>query len=56
MQELLSDYEKVFEMFRSECARLTDTGLSEIVACEEGKKATVRWGILSFGIEFDNYK
>lgn len=45
LQELLYNYEKVFGMFRSECARLTDTGLDKIVTYEEGKKATVRWGI-----------
>lgn len=45
LQELLSNYEEVFEMFGSECARLTDNDLDEIVTYEEGKKATIRWGI-----------
>jgi uncharacterized damage-inducible protein DinB len=47
LQELLSNYEKVFEMFKSECTRLTDTGLDKVVTFghENEKQATIRWGI-----------
>ncbi|UOQ94799.1 DinB family protein [Halobacillus shinanisalinarum] len=47
LQELLSDYEKVYEMFRSECTYLTDNDLDKVVTFgnENEKQATIRWGI-----------
>ncbi|MCM3731534.1 DinB family protein [Fictibacillus nanhaiensis] len=42
---LLSEYEEVYDLFRSQCFELTDTDLDRIVAYEKGKGATVRWGI-----------
>ncbi|MCF6409481.1 DinB family protein [Pseudalkalibacillus salsuginis] len=45
LQELLNDYKKVFNMFKSECAQLTERDLDRIVVYEDGKKATIRWGI-----------
>jgi hypothetical protein len=43
----LFDYEKVFEMFRSECTRLTDNDLDKVVTFghENEKQATIRWRI-----------
>ncbi|WP_408011610.1 DinB family protein [Pseudalkalibacillus sp. A8] len=45
LEELLHDYKKVFDMFKSECIYLTDQDLDRIVVYEDGKKATIRWGI-----------
>lgn len=47
LQELLSNYEQVFEMFKSECVGLTDTDLDKVVTFghKNEKQATIRWGV-----------
>ncbi len=45
LQDLLSNYQDVFDMFRSECMRLNDNDLDRMVTYGNGEGATVRWGI-----------
>jgi uncharacterized damage-inducible protein DinB len=45
LETLLTDYDDVFNMFQSICYQLTDSELDKIVEYENGKKATIRWGI-----------
>lgn len=43
--ELLSDYNVVQEMFYKECKKLSKEDLNKVVTYENGKNATIRWGI-----------
>ncbi|QNU39227.1 DinB family protein [Geobacillus sp. 44B] len=45
LETLLTDYDDVFNMFESVCYQLTDSELNKIVEYENGKEATIRWGI-----------
>lgn len=45
LERLLSDYDEIFHMFKSICYLLTDIQLDKTVDYEDGKKATLRWGI-----------
>lgn len=45
LERLLSDYDTVFNMFKSICFQLTDSQLNKTVNYEDGKTATIRWGI-----------
>jgi uncharacterized damage-inducible protein DinB len=45
LETLLTDYDDVFNMFKSVCYQLTDSELDKIVEYENGKEATIRWGI-----------
>jgi len=43
--ELLSNYKVVQEMFYKECKKLSEENLNKVVKYEDGKNATIRWGI-----------
>ncbi|MFD1067984.1 DinB family protein [Oceanobacillus locisalsi] len=45
LKKLLSDYDEVFDMLQSICYQLKDNQLNTIVHYEDGKEATIRWGI-----------
>lgn len=45
LERILSDYDEVFNMFKSICFQLTDNQLNKIVEYENGVTATIRWGI-----------
>jgi len=45
IDQLLQDYAEVFHYFRRECLRLKDKDLKVVVDYEDGKKATIQWGI-----------
>lgn len=45
LDQLLQDYEEVFQQFRQECLRLRDEDLKTVVGYEDGKQATIQWGI-----------
>ncbi|WP_230126265.1 DinB family protein [Bacillus sp. CECT 9360] len=44
-ETLLTEYDKVFRMLTAVCFQLTDNHLNNKVEYEDGKEATVRWGI-----------
>lgn len=43
--ELLNNYKVVQEMFYKECKKLSKEDLNKVVKYEDGKNATIRWGI-----------
>ncbi|WP_244658485.1 DinB family protein [Priestia megaterium] len=43
--DLINSYEKVQMMFRLECIKISEKDLTKVVSYENGKTATVRWGI-----------
>lgn len=43
--DLIDSYDKVQAMFRLECTKLSEEGLNNVVSYENGKTATIRWGI-----------
>ncbi|MEC0665476.1 DinB family protein [Priestia flexa] len=43
--DLLDSYDKVQTMFRLECTKLSKEDLNNVVSYENGKTATIRWGI-----------
>ncbi|MGG2014190.1 DinB family protein [Bacillus sp. S10(2024)] len=45
LERILSDYDEVFNMFKSICFQLTDKQLNKIVNYENEETATIRWGI-----------
>ncbi|HZH58496.1 MAG TPA: DinB family protein [Metabacillus sp.] len=45
IDQLLQDYDEVYQHFRRECLRLKDKDLKVVVDYEDGKKATIQWGI-----------
>lgn len=45
IDQLLHDYDEVFQYFQKECLRLKDEDLKVVVDYEDGKKATIQWGI-----------
>ncbi|OYD07978.1 DinB family protein [Paludifilum halophilum] len=45
LEELLSRYDRVQEMFREACLGLSDADLARKVPYENGADATLRWGI-----------
>lgn len=45
LERILSDYDEVFNMFKSICFQLTDKQLNKLVDYENGTTATIRWGI-----------
>ncbi|WP_194165679.1 DinB family protein [Oceanobacillus sp. CFH 90083] len=45
LEKLLSDYDDVFYMIQSICYQLKDNQLNTTVNYEDGKEATIRWGI-----------
>jgi uncharacterized damage-inducible protein DinB len=45
LERLLSDYDDVFKMFKSICYQLTDIQIDKTIDYEDGKQATIRWGI-----------
>ncbi|HFK1529157.1 hypothetical protein CON42_08435 [Bacillus thuringiensis] len=45
LKSLFTDYDDVFNMFKSTCYRLTNSELNKIVSYENEKNATIQWGI-----------
>lgn len=45
LEELLESYDRVQTWFRDVCLGLTDEDLDRVVDYEDGKTATIRWGI-----------
>ncbi|PRX39676.1 putative damage-inducible protein DinB [Planifilum fimeticola] len=45
LEELLESYDRVQTWFRDVCLELTDEDLDRVVDYEDGKTATIRWGI-----------
>ncbi|SEB22540.1 DinB family protein [Bacillus nitratireducens] len=45
INELIKAYDRVQEMFHLECTRLSEDDLNQVVSYENGKQATIRWGI-----------
>lgn len=45
LEALLTEYDQVFRMFKQVCYELTDRDLMKVVTYENGKGATIRWGI-----------
>ncbi len=45
LEDLLSAYEYVLEQLKEECRKRTDAEFQKTVAYEEGKTATIQWGI-----------
>ncbi|RCX30964.1 DinB family protein [Bacillus velezensis] len=45
LEQILTDYEEVFSMFKSVCYQLTDDQLNHTVDYEAEKQATIQWGI-----------
>ncbi len=45
LEKILSDYDHVFNMFKSICYQLTEIQLNQTVDYENGTAATIRWGI-----------
>ncbi|MES9700733.1 DinB family protein [Bacillus sp. JJ927] len=43
--KLIKAYDRVPEMFHLECKRLSEDDLNQVVSYENGKRATIRWGI-----------
>ncbi|GAB1795636.1 DinB family protein [Priestia megaterium] len=45
VSDLIDSYDKVQTMFRLECTKLSEEDLNNVVLYENGKTATIRWGI-----------
>lgn len=45
LQTLLNQYKHIHDLFRDVCMHLTDEQLEDIVPFENGRSATIRWGI-----------
>ncbi|WP_277926468.1 MULTISPECIES: DinB family protein [unclassified Bacillus cereus group] len=45
INELITAYDRVQKMFHLECTKLSEDDLNQVVSYENGKRATIRWGI-----------
>jgi uncharacterized damage-inducible protein DinB len=45
LEILINDYDEIIDMIKSLCYELTDKQINQTVDYENGKEATIRWGI-----------